>query len=68
MLTSLRLTISVGIDETPATSISKPYMDIAMTRKAGHKVTIFRRVHVTTYQDPEERCEEKFSRTVLEQR
>ena len=68
MLTSLRSTISAGIDATPATSISTPYMGLAMTRKAGNKVTIFRWVDVTRYQDTEERGEEKFSRPVLEQR
>jgi hypothetical protein len=68
MRTSERSTRSVGIDETPAMSISKPYMDMAMTRKAGNTVTIFRWVCVTTYQDTEERGEEKFSRPVLEQR
>ena len=56
------------IDETPATSISKPYMGIAMTRKAGLKGTIFQWVDVTTSQGTEERCEAKFSRPVLEQR
>ena len=58
----------MGIDVTPAMSISKLYMGIATTRKAGNKVTIFRWVDVTTSQDTEERCEEKFSRPVLEQR
>jgi len=38
----LRSTISMGINVTPATSISKLYMGIAMTRKAGNTVTIFR--------------------------
>jgi hypothetical protein len=42
MLTNERLTTSVGIDETPAMSISKPYMDIAMTRKPGNKVNTYR--------------------------
>jgi hypothetical protein len=56
------------IVETLATSISKLSMGIAMTRKAGNTVTIFRGVDVTTSQDTEERCEEKFSRPVLEQR
>ena len=68
MLTSLRSTISMGIDVTPAMSISKLYMGIAMTRKAGNKVTIFRWVDVTTSQDTEERGEAKVSRPVLEQR
>jgi hypothetical protein len=58
----------VGIDGTSALSISKPYMGIAMTRKAGNKGTIFRWVDVTTHQDTEEQCEEKCSRPVLEQR
>jgi hypothetical protein len=35
MLTSLRVIISMGIDEMPAMLISKPYMDTAMTRKPG---------------------------------
>ena len=48
MLTSRRLTTSVGIDATPAMPISKPYMDIAMTRKPGNKVTTFRLVYVTS--------------------
>ena len=68
LLTSWRLTTSVGTDETPARSISKPSMDIVMTRKAGHKESTFRWVEVTTAQDTEERGEEKFSRPVLEQR
>ena len=68
LLTSLRSTISVGIDETPATAISKPSMDTAMTRKAGNKETICRWVDVTTSQDTEERGEAKVSRPVLEQR
>jgi hypothetical protein len=42
MMTSLSLTISVEIDMTLATAISKLYMGIAMTRQAGNKVTIFR--------------------------
>jgi hypothetical protein len=63
-----RLTTSVGTAETPARSTSKPSMDTAMTRKAGHKETTFRWVDVTTDQDTEERGEEKFSRPVLEQR
>ena len=42
MLTSLRSTISMGIDETPAMAISKPYMDIAMTRKPGNMVNTSR--------------------------
>ena len=67
-LTSWRSTIAVGIDETPAPSISKPDLGIAMTRKAGNKVPICRWVDVTTYQDTEERCEAKVSRPVLEQR
>ena len=58
----------MGIDVTPALSISKRYMGIAMTRKAGNKGTIFRWVDVTTSQDTEERCERKLSRPVLEQR
>ena len=66
--TSWRSTIAVGIDATPALSISTPSMGTAMTRKAGNKVTIFRWVDGTTYQDTEERGEEKFSRPVLEQR
>jgi hypothetical protein len=37
-LTSLRLTISMEIDEIPAMPISKLYMDIVMTRKPGAKV------------------------------
>jgi hypothetical protein len=37
-LTSLRLTISMEIDEMPALPISKLYMDIVMTRKPGAKV------------------------------
>ena len=68
MLTSLRSTISMGIDATLAPSISKLYMGIAMTRKAGNKVTTFRWVDVTTSQDTEERGEAKVSRPVLEQR
>ena len=68
LLTSWRSTTSVGTDETPALSISKPYMDPAMTRKPGNKETTFRWVDVTTYQDTEERGEEKSSRPVLEQR
>jgi hypothetical protein len=68
LLTSWRLTTSVGTDETPARSISKPSMDIAMTRKAGNKVTTFRGVDGTTYQDTEERREAKVSCSVLEQR
>ena len=68
MLTSLRWTIAMEIDETLAPSISKLYMGMAMTRKAGNKGTIVRWVDVTTSQDTEERCEEKCSRPVLEQR
>jgi hypothetical protein len=68
LLTSWRSTTAVGIDETPARTISKLYMGIAMTRKAGNKVTIFRCVYVTTYQDTEERREAKASCSVLEQR
>jgi hypothetical protein len=51
----------MGTDETPARSISKPSIDIAMTRKAGHKESTFRWVDVTTAQDTEKRGEEKFS-------
>ena len=58
----------MGIDATLATSISKLYMGIAMTRKAGNKVPTFQWVDVTTSQDPEERGEAKVSRPVLEQR
>ena len=68
MLTSVRSTIAMGIDVTPALSISKRYMGIAMTRKAGNKGTIFRWVDVTTSQNTEERGEAKVSRPVLEQR
>ena len=42
MLTSWRLTISMGIDAIPDTSIFKPYMDTAMTRKPGTKVNTYR--------------------------
>jgi hypothetical protein len=38
MLTNWRLIISMGIDAIPAISISKPYLDIVMTRKPGIKV------------------------------
>jgi hypothetical protein len=58
----------MGIDVTPAMSISKLYMGIAMTRKAGNKVTIFRWVDVTTSQNTKERGEANVSRPVLEQR
>jgi hypothetical protein len=68
LLTSLRSTISMGIDATPATAISKLSMGIAMTRKAGNQVTTCRWVDVTTSQDTEERGEAKVSRPVLEQR
>ena len=68
MLTSVRSTISVGSSETPAPAISTPSMGMAMTRKAGNKVPICRWVDVTTSQDTEERCDEQFSRPVLEQR
>ena len=68
MLTSLRLIIAMGIDEMPALPSSKPYMDTAMTRKPGIKVTTYRSVYVTEYQDAEERCEGKRSCPVLEQR
>ena len=68
MLTSLRATISMGIDATPATAISKLSMGIAMTRKAGNKVITFRWVDVITSQDTEERGEARVSRPVLEQR
>ena len=42
MRTNLRLTISMGSDEIPAIAISKPYMDTAMTRKPGTKVSTSR--------------------------
>jgi hypothetical protein len=58
----------MGIDEIPVMSISKPYMDTAMTRKPGIKVNTYRSVYVTKYQDAEERCERKLSCPVLEQR
>jgi hypothetical protein len=47
MMTSLRLTISVGIDEIPAIAISKLYMDTAMMRKLGNMVSTSRSVCVT---------------------
>src|SRR5262245_30225640 len=68
LLTSWRSTTVVEIDETPARTISKLYMGIAMTRKAGHTGTTFRRVDVTTSQDTEERRDAKVSCSVLEQR
>jgi hypothetical protein len=68
MLTSWRSTTSVGIDEIPALSISKPYMGIATMRKPGDKVNTSRPVSVTRDQDTEERCEGKLSCPVLEQR
>jgi hypothetical protein len=48
MTTSLRLTISVGIDEIPAIATSKPYMDTAMMRKLGNMVSTSRSVCVTS--------------------
>jgi hypothetical protein len=66
--TSWRLTTAVGIDETPALAISKLYMHIALTRKAGNKESTFRWVDVTTSQDTEERRDAKASCSVLEQR
>jgi len=68
MLTRVRSTRSAGIDATPATAISQPSLDTAMTRKAGNKGTICRWVDVTTSQDTAERGEAKVSRPVLEQR
>src|SRR5262245_11041396 len=59
LLTSWRSTTAVGIDETPTLTISKLYMGIAMTRKAGNTVTTFRCVYVTTYQDTEARRDAK---------
>ena len=68
LLTSGRSTTSGGIDATPALALSKLYLGIAMTRKAGKKVTTCRWVYVTTYQDTEERRDAKASCSVLEQR
>jgi hypothetical protein len=48
MTTSLRLTISVGLDGIPAIAISKPYMDTAMMPKPGHMVSTSRPVCVTS--------------------
>jgi hypothetical protein len=42
MLTNWRLIISMGIDGILAMPISKPYMDIAMTRKPGTTVNTSR--------------------------
>jgi hypothetical protein len=42
MVTSWRLTTSMGIDEMPAIPISKSYMDTGMTRKPGPKVNTYR--------------------------
>src|SRR5215831_19223034 len=44
MPTSWRLTTGVGIDETPARPISKPDMDMAMTRKPGNRAQTSRTV------------------------
>jgi len=44
------------------------YNPVSLLQSPENKVTIFRWVDVATYQDTEERCEEKFSRPVLEQR
>ena len=68
MLTSVRATLAMGIDETPALAISTPSMAMAMTRKPGNMVHTSREVSVTRYQHTEERGEGTRSRPVLEQR
>ena len=56
------------IERTPAMTIYKPYMDIAIMRKPGSKMNISRWVCVTVHRNTEERREGKLSRAVLEQR
>jgi hypothetical protein len=48
MMTSWRLTTSAGIDETPAITISKSYMDTAMMRRPGNMGSTSRSVCVTS--------------------